>query len=267
MPEFIFIPLCLVGFVVLLFIIYNNNAIIKRYKISSKKIKTPLRIVLLSDFHNKRYSKGGQKLVKKIAAQKPDMIFITGDTVDRRRPDFNVSREFVKNVSKICETYLITGNHERALGRESCIEQLDCKDILLDDDYRIFEEYSVLGLSDTVGLSDSTWQSDALCVFERLENYKIVAVHRPSQFENYLGISERDVDLVLCGHIHGGVMRIPFFGAVFSPDEGFFPKYSKGVYVKNGTTLVISGGLGNTAFPLRINNFPEIVVIDIEQKN
>ncbi len=263
MSEFVFIPLCFLTFLAIVLAIYNNIVIVKKYKLTSDKIGTPLKIVLLCDFHSKRYPKRAKNLIKKIARQNPDFIVVAGDVVDRRRPDFDISRDFLQDVCKIADTYYVTGNHERSLGREDSIEKLNAKAILFDDDYKIFEHYSLLGLSDSVGLSNSA-QADLVSIFERLENYKIAIVHRPIQFYDYLTLSNSDIDLVLCGHTHGGCVRIPFFGAFLSPDEGFFPKYTKGVYQKNGTTMVVSGGLGNTFLPLRINNFPEIVVVEIK---
>ncbi len=262
MTEFVFIPLCFVVFIAILLAVYNNVVVVNKYRISSKNLKTSLKIVLISDFHNKRYSKYRQKVVEKIAAQNPDFIVVAGDVVDRRRPDFEISRKFLSEVSRIADTYYVTGNHERTLGREETIEKLECEDVIIDSDYKIFEHYSLLGFPDTMGESDEKYR-DLLCIFERLKNYKIAIVHRPVQFDKFLSLSDYDIDLVLCGHTHGGVVRIPFFGAVISTDEGLFPKYTKGVYTKNDTTMVVSGGLGNTILPLRINNFPEIVVIEI----
>lgn len=262
MSEFVFIPLCLITFFVILLVIYNNNVVVKKYKLSSDKLSSPLKIVLLSDFHNKHGKKYLQKIVEKIRQQNPDIIVIAGDSVDRRKPDYDRAGEFVSEISKIAKTYFITGNHERALGIDDCISRLGCEKLLFDEKYEIYEDYSVLGLSDRVGLENEA-QRDLLSVFSRLQNYKIVLVHRPMEFYSHLEIEKSDVDLVLCGHTHGGLVRIPFFGAIISPDEGFFPQYARGVYHKNGTTMVVSGGLGNTYLPLRLNNFPQIVAVEI----
>ena len=263
MSEFVFIPLCFIVFLAVILLIYNNNVVVKKYKLKSDKIKTPLKIVLLTDFHNKHSKKYLKKVLLKTRAQNPDMIVVAGDAVDRRNPDFETTREFLQGVSQIAKTYYITGNHERALGKTHCIENLGCKDMLFDEKYEIYDDYSLLGLSDTVGLSDFSSQIDLVSIFSRLETYKIVFVHRPIEFYDHLKLSEQDVDLVLCGHTHGGLIRIPFFGAVISPDEGFFPQYTRGVYHKNNTAMIVSGGLGNTLLPLRINNFPQIVAVEI----
>lgn len=263
MSEFVFVPLFVILCIAVTLAVYNNIFTVKKYKLSTDKFEGGLRIVLLSDLHNKSYGKDNHRLVSRIASLSPDVIFVTGDTVDRRRPDFDVARTFLKDVSGICDTFAVSGNHERALGVEATVQKLECAHLMIDEEYKIFRDYSLLGLSDSVG-TDDTRRRDLLGIFEKLNGFKIVAVHRPTQFAGGLCLRESDVDLVLCGHTHGGAVRIPFFGAILSPDEGFFPKYSKGLYRENGTAMVVSGGLGNTVLPLRINNFPQIVVVDVE---
>ena len=265
MFKYLFILLfaCAVFFII--FFIYNNLLTVSKYRITTQKNIKPLRIVLLSDLHNKRFGKNNARLIARIKECRPDMIIVAGDTVDRRRPDFDISREFLKDVSQIADTYVITGNHERALGIENCTEQLKFERLLLDNDYKILYDHAVLGLPDTVDGDDSE-AFDKLSVFSRLDVFKIVAVHRPIEFYDHLKLREKDVDLVLCGHTHGGAVRIPFFGAIISPDEGFFPKYARGHYNENDTHMIVSGGLGNTFLPIRFNNCPQIVVIDVEKK-
>ena len=73
-------------------------------------------------------------------------------------------------------------------------------------------------------------------------------------------------DILLCGHTHGGVARIPFYGAFYAPGEGFFPEYSRGMYKEKDTVMIVSGGLGNTFLPLRMFNFPQIISIDVENE-
>ena len=261
MSELVFVPLFAVFVIAALLIVYNSITVVKKYKLNTDKLSKDLRIILLSDFHNKRCFNGGRYLFDRIAALKPDIIVVAGDSVDRRRPDFERARRFIASVSLLAPTYVVSGNHECALGAD-VFEKLDCKKQLVDNEYKIFSDYSVLGLADTQDENEIEKQRDIIGIFERLDNFKIVIVHRPAPFHKGMFLKNRDVDLVLCGHTHGGAVRMPFFGAVYSPDDGFFPKYSKGIYKENGKVLVVSGGLGNTLIPARINNFPEIVVVD-----
>lgn len=263
MSEAIFSLTALIVFVSVLLAVYNNNAVIKKYKLKSDKINKNLRIAVITDFHNKRYNYGNSYITDKIRSVKPDIIIIAGDLVDRRKPDIPVAKELLDKLREISRVFYVTGNHETEIGLEQVLSELDCDPVLLDERYEIYRDYSVLGLSDRERDLTSE-RSDLLGIFEKLPNYKIVVTHRPTEIDDYLKISDYDIDLVITGHTHGGLIRIPFFGALVCPNEGFFPKYSKGKYNVNGTTLIVSGGLGNTGLPLRLNNFPEIVVIDIE---
>ncbi len=263
MPEFLFYLLVFMSFFAVLLVIYNNIAIVKKYKIKTEKVSKSYRLVVVSDFHNKKYNRDNTYIIEKIKAQKPDIIIVSGDLVDRRRPDFECSKKFLSDLRGITETYYVTGNHEADLGVDAAVKIVGGEEVLLDERYKIFSDISILGISDR--LRDlKTLRTDELSVFQKLDNFKIVIVHRPSEFYDNLCIKDYDIDLVISGHSHGGAVRMPFFGAIFSPDEGFFPKYTKGRFTKNGTLMIVSGGLGNTFLPNRINNFPEIVVIDIE---
>ena len=78
--------------------------------------------------------------------------------------------------------------------------------------------------------------------------------------------AESGVDLVLSGHMHGGQFRVPYLGGLYAPSQGFFPEYDAGLYTKDGTEMIISRGLGNSLFPFRINNRPEIIVAELKAK-
>lgn len=261
MSEFVFTILVFVLFLTVLLLIYNNISVVKKYSIKTGKIDRGFKIVLVSDFHNNKRLFDG--IVRKIKKCEPDIIVVAGDLVDRRKPDFNTAGDFLNDLRSIAKVYYISGNHEAVIGLERIADQLDCSDIVLDEKYKIFDDFSILGLSDRI-IDVNEKRRDLLSVFERLDNFKIAVVHRPVEFDRGLSLSNYDIDLVLCGHDHGGLIRIPFFGALYAPDEGFFPKYSKGKYTENGSTMIVSGGSGNTFLPLRLNNFPEIVSISVE---
>ena len=260
MPEFIFLILVFAFTLAALLALYNNITVIKKYKIKTDK-QCNMRIAVLSDYHS---SRGLSKSVfQKLADCKPDIIVIAGDFVDRRHPYYDDTKQLLKRICEISPVYFTNGNNEDFIGSGKTEQYLDCKDIMLNEQYKILENYSILGISDSISGNDGK-KSDLLRLFEQLDNYKIVVCHRPTEFSAGLNISGYDVDLVISGHCHGGMIRIPFFGALISPDEGFFPKYSKGLYFENGSTMAVSGGAGNHPLPLRLNNFPEIMCIDIE---
>lgn len=264
MSEFVFITLAFAAFLAVVLAVYNNNIVTRVYKIKSDKVQNNLRIVLLSDLHNKKYNPKNAYITDKVKALNPDIIVVAGDLVDRRRPNFPVAKQTLDELKKITDLYYVTGNHEADLGAERTFLELDCDSVILDEKYKIFRDYAIIGFSDKD--IEKTGREDLLSVFEKLGTFKIVVVHRPTEFENGLCLEKKDIDLVLSGHTHGGLIRMPFFGSVYSPNEGFMPKYSKGLYKVGNTHLVVSGGLGNTLAPLRINNFPEIIAIDIEKK-
>ncbi|WDC83435.1 hypothetical protein PL321_11895 [Caloramator sp. mosi_1] len=90
--------------------------------------------------------------------------------------------------------------------------------------------------------------------------YNILLTHNPLYFKTY---SSWGADLTLCGHIHGGIIRIPFIGGFLSPERVFFPKYNAGKYEINNNILIVNRGLGNGDFGLRFNNRPEVTVITL----
>ena len=100
--------------------------------------------------------------------------------------------------------------------------------------------------------------------FIKEDIFTVLLSHRPELFEEY---AKSGVNLVIAGHAHGGQFRLPFVGGLFAPNQGFFPRYDSGLYEKNNTKMVVSRGLGNSAVPIRFNNRPEIVVIELNNKS
>jgi len=109
------------------------------------------------------------------------------------------------------------------------------------------------------GVTDNT-NAEYIRSLSTGERFTILFTHRPNSFENYVSAG---MDLTLCGHVHGGQFRLPFLGGLFAPDQGFFPKYDAGSYEKNGLKMIISRGVGNSLFPFRVNNRPEVVLIEL----
>ena len=106
--------------------------------------------------------------------------------------------------------------------------------------------------------------SDTLAKLHAPEDgYTILLSHRPRLFDVYV---DNDLDLVLTGHAHGGQFRLPFVGGVYVPSQGWFPKYDAGLFTDGNTNMVISRGIGNSAFPFRINNRPEVILIELNTK-
>lgn len=249
---------------IMVLIIYNNKSItITDYIISSDKVKNEIVIVQISDFHNAKFGEKQNKIVDKIKNSNPDLIVITGDLIDS--DNIEESIELIENVVTVAPIYYVTGNHE--ISKRDSYNRLAEK--MKDLGVNILEsKVEDINIRDTnitiIGIDDA----NAINVKEKLDsfnynknNFVVLLSHRPELYDEYLN---REIDLVFSGHAHGGQFRIPFIGGVIAPHQGFFPKYSEGIFENNdGTKMIVSRGLGNSIIPLRINNNPELVVARI----
>lgn len=265
-------------------IIWSNNAIeITEYKIENAEIPqgfSGFRIAQISDLHNTEFGKDNAKLLAALEQTNPDIIVLTGDIIDSRRTDISIVANLAPKLTAIAPTYFVTGNHEGRLDTAQYKEFTDALKnsgvVVLQNEVvtviRGDESITLVGVEDP--RRDIEWENDE-GRFERMEqklkalsdeyknSYSILLSHRPDMLDVY---AEADVDLVLSGHMHGGQFRIPFIGGLYAPSHGFFPEYDAGYYSKGSTEMIISRGLGNSLFPFRINNRPEIVVIELETK-
>lgn len=237
---------------------FNNDCIVTtRYKISLGAASGK-RIVHLSDLHGKAFGKHNVTLVKKIAAAKPDFIAVTGDIIHRyTQKNKAVATELVSALKEIAPVVFVSGNHEmRNKGYRFFRKDLkEAGAIVLDDD-----SAQVCGICVT-GLNAASLKNDKIFKIQP-ERKQLLLAHEPQLLEKYAAAG---FPLVLCGHAHGGQWRIPFTRrGLYAPQQGKFPKYTQGVHVCGNTRMVVSRGLGNSEFPLRLFNRPEIVVIDLQ---
>lgn len=269
----------LIIIVFFLWIVWGNMTV-ETHKVNIYSNNLPVafsgyRIAQISDLHNARFGDDNSKLIDILKTEQPDIIAITGDFIDSNHTDIEIALEFAKNAVKIAPCYYVTGNHEAWIG----IQYLEFETKL--------KEYGVIVLRDTavnlekdgstvqlIGLDDPGFVeydgsisqnilSIKLVNMNLQEGYKILLSHRPEAFHAYV---ENSIDVVLSGHAHGGQIRIPFVGGLIAPNQGFFPKYDSGIYKKENTSMVVSRGIGNSIIPVRINNRPEIVVIELYVK-
>ncbi len=234
------------------------------------------RIAHVSDLHNAEFGKGNTKLLQMIAGSRPDIIVMTGDLVDSNRTDIGVALAFAGECVKIAPTYYVTGNHEALISQpeyETLKTGLAAAGVTVLEDEAVRlerggEEIALIGLADP----DFTIKGDLFgevpsMAAAKLKNlvseenvYTILLSHRPELFDTYVS---SHIDLVLSGHAHGGQFRFPLIGGLIAPDQGFFPKYDAGLFTENNTNMVISRGLGNSVVPLRFNNRPELILIEL----
>ncbi len=270
-----------VAFITIVWIAWSNTAlIINKISITNDKIPQSFsgyRIVLISDFHNVEFGNDNTKLVEEVKEVEPDIIVFTGDLVDSYHTNIDVSIAFSEKVMKIAPCYFVTGNHEARIDNDTYNQLLnglaDAGVVILQNESvrleKNNENITLLGVNDPSFQNDYLLDNEASVMSSSLaelkqenDGYTILLSHRPELFDTYVTYN---VDLVLSGHAHGGQFRLPFLGGLVAPDQGFFPKYDAGLYSENNTTMIVSRGIGNSIIPFRINNRPEIVVVDLSR--
>lgn len=217
------------------------------------------KIVHLSDLHDQTFGEKQKKIIDQINVINPDIIVFTGDLIDHRRYDLNSSMDLIRGIAEKYKVYYVTGNHEAWTGKIEEIEKslLEAGAVVLRNDIETIEIDG--GQIDIIGIDDPDFGND-LPLYE-LDNFSIMLSHRSELVEHY---EASKVNVVFTGHAHGGQFRL-FDKGLISPNQGFFPKYTKGVHELGKTKLVISRGLGNSLFPFRIFNRPEIVVVELKK--
>lgn len=252
----------------IVFSLWQNNALtVTEFAVDSTKPLPAggLRIVQISDLHNKCFGDNQERLLREIRAQNPDIIVCTGDMVDSRRTDLAPAFVLAEKMTEIAPTYYVSGNHELRLSTETraaFYDGLSARGVILLGNAT--DSLTVRGCTVTlIGLDDRNLEDDTL---HRLsdtvpsENLRILLAHEPQEFPRYAPFA----DIIFTGHTHGGQIRLPFIGGLAAPDQGLFPKYDAGAFTEGDTTMFLSRGLGNSLFPLRVFNRPEIVTVHIQ---
>lgn len=236
------------------------------------------RILQISDLHNCAYSKNNRRLIELAKNEKPDIIAITGDMIDSRKTKPEVALSLAKELIKIAPCYYVTGNHEARLKEkaESFISQLTKAGVTYLDNkaeklIKQGKEILLLGVKDPFHYwtkehfdRQEIMRGNLMGITSKDESdFRILLSHRPELFDVY---TEFSIDVALTGHAHGGQIRLPFIGGLFAPCQGFSPEYTSGHHTKKNTNLIVSRGLGNSSFPLRIFNPPEAVIVKLKHK-
>ncbi len=262
-----------------LYLYYENTKLqVSNYNIINHNIPVDFnnyKIVQISDFHNTKSKTLTNDLIEEIKEQKPNIIVLTGDLIDSNKTDVEVAINFIKKINNIAPIYYVSGNHEASISSYTKIKEqlVENKVIILDNKTEVLKinesEINLIGIDDPRMVYES-FVSDSEIIKVELDNakyddnkYNILLSHRPELFDTYV---EKELDLVLVGHAHGGQIRIPFIGGIVAPNQGFFPKYTSGIFEESKTTMVINRGIGNSILPFRINNRPELVVITINNQ-
>ncbi len=272
----------LFGSALVVWTIWGNTAlIVSEISISVDRLPAPFsgfRIAQVSDLHNTEFGEDNAALLQLLSDCQPDIIVITGDLIDAQRMDIEIALSFAQESVKTAPTFYVTGNHEASCPQYHTLKAgLESVGVtVLEDEITYLElegeTIALLGLADP----DFTIKGDLFgevpaMVSTKLKNmleqegsYSVLLSHRPELFETYAACG---VDLILSGHAHGGQFRLPFVGGLIAPDQGLFPKYDAGLYNDGNTNMIVSRGLGNSIIPIRFNNRPEIVLVELHTNN
>ena len=253
----------------------NLSVETSQLKVTSKDLPQEFdkfSIAHISDLHNAEYGKNNEMLIDILKSESPDIIAITGDLIDSNNTDLEVAISFAQQAAKIAPCYFVAGNHEAWIGSQyeelkTSLENVGVT-ILQDEAIELYygdKCIQLIGLNDPDFSERDSFLSESiletkLSQMNIRDGFTMLLSHRPECFNVY---QNKNIDLVLSGHAHGGQFRLPFLGGVIAPNQGFFPKYDAGIYTENGTTMIVSRGIGNSIIPFRINNRPEIVIIEL----
>ncbi len=228
------------------------------------------RIALITDLHGRTFGKDNDALVEKTRKAAPDLIALAGDIADETS-DLRELAALLPRLAAIAPCYYVTGNHEwRMENRKAWFRLLErCGIVRLENEFvtlsRGEDTILLAGVDDPNGPWDQKTPEMLLKELREQspEQYTVVLCHRNDQLER---MARLNADLVLSGHAHGGVVRLPIVGAVFGTHYEFFPDYTAGLYTLGKTSLVVSRGLGGSRrIPVRIGNRPEIPVITLRR--
>ncbi len=230
------------------------------------------KIIHLSDLHGHEYGEGNAGLLERVAAEEPDVIVMTGDLIDQAA-QLDMIPALADGLTAIAPTYYVTGNHEWATGTNT-VRAL--KPLLsghgvtvLTNRYEILErngdQIVLAGVDDPNGFGDQKTPEELAAEIgtEQPGLYTVLLAHRNTEFERYAAAG---FDLVLSGHGHGGIVRLPFTDGLVGANRQFFPTHMAGPYAEGNSTLYVSRGLGNNTTPFtgfRLFNRPEVVSLTL----
>ncbi len=274
--------ICVILFFVLVIAFDSNRYVTREYNITSGKLNNYHRIVFVSDLHGKVYGKNNDKLIESIKKLEPDVILIGGDILTAYPgKDFSAAISFVKRLKTEFTVVYALGNHEYRTKIypdvygdmfERYKEQINKLGIefLDNDSVEIFDDVTVYGLSIESNYykrfklqNMNPGYVEKMLGCNKEESFSILLAHNPDYFRSYIGWKP---DLVLSGHLHGGVIGVPGWRGVISPMWRLFPKYAGGMYKEDESRMIVSRGLGMHTIPFRMFNPAEIVVIDLKKE-
>lgn len=283
MIEIMFTILGIIVIVLLWVMLYDSNRfVVAEHVFTDKRIKKNIRAVVLSDLHNKCYGKENERLITAVRELQPDMILVAGD-IPTAKPGkkLDIAIHLMRELAKDYPIYYGNGNHEHRLRlypekygnmyevydkalQEIGVCRLINSNISLEEygitifgaeiDRLYYKRYRVQPMKEEY--------LSGILGGPKENNYNILLAHNPDYFPQY---ARWGADLVLSGHVHGGMVRVPFWGkGVVSPNVRLFPKYDGGIFKQDKAVMLLSRGLGMHTIPIRIFNPGEILVVDLQ---
>ena len=269
----------------ILFLCWQNNGLkTTRIPFCSPRLPDGLQgytIVQVSDLHSKRFGKGQKRLLKRVARERPHMIAVTGDMVNRDDRDFGRAFLCMQGLASIAPVYFIPGNHEADQADYGRLRQEleEAGAVLLEN--RATEIAGPAGAFQLMGVTDPLPHREETVLPKKErgrlragrtravlrdllpddKGFRLLLAHRPELFDVYTEYA----DLTLSGHAHGGQVRLPGLPGLYAPGQGVLPKYTAGLYKRGDRGMIVSRGLGGKKFVPRIFNRAEIVVITLEE--
>ena len=257
------------GLLLAYFYFQVNCPKINRVNLASSKIppETAITILQISDFHNWQPTGQPRKLLKQIKHLNPDIVAITGDFVDQKTTDLTNVLSLAQELTQITpHTYFVLGNHEKANPKTPQLLSglADCGVRVLKNEHLVWSSDQLAINICGVDYPGRIWaELDRATKGIATEQFTLLLTHTPAVIKTPF-ITR--ADLVLCGHTHGGQVRLPFVGAIIAPDQGSWPAYDKGIYQIGHTTLYIDSGLGTSIIPVRVLNRCQISLLTLTGK-
>ncbi len=243
--------------------------------------ENPVKIAVLADLHNS-FLNDGERIIDAVRKEQPDIIIAAGDMLLSHSDQQDANKKTAELINRLCDIapfFYGMGNHETAVSARSHLKHLwpDFLNSLINRDmllrnslkniYVKGKRINIYGLE----LPEKYYKrfNKIKPTVEEIDNligksdksaYNILIAHNPDFFKQY---ANWGADLILSGHNHGGMVRIPFFGGVISPRPAIFPKYDYGLFQEDGAIMIVSGGLGSHSIKIRLNNKPELVIVKL----
>lgn len=264
-------------------IIDGNRFVTVKEEFELPGLSKECRFVMISDLHNKVYGKQNDKVINAVKKINPDFIILAGDLVTSKvNEDMTPGIKLVRTLSKKYKIYYGLGNHESKIKyrRDKFGDKfkrlkgaLDNKNvIILENESATIPEYNIKVTGLDLDLNyfahfrvrkmDPDYLTKTLHEPDQ-SKCNILIAHNPDYFEEY---AKWGADLVLSGHVHGGIMRLPFLGGVIAPSYKLFPKYDGGVFRFGASTMLLGRGMGSHTIPFRFFNPAELYEVTLKPK-